>query len=57
MVAALQAHELLEGCPTDDSVDGQAGVALELGQGMPSGVAEDAVDAARVEAQRAQALL
>ena len=57
MVAALQAHELLEGCPADDPVDGQARVALELGQGVPGGVPEDAVDPARIEAEGAQALL
>ncbi len=57
VVAALQAQELLQGGPADDPVDGQAGVALELGQRPHGGVAEDAVDPARVEAERAQALL
>ena len=46
-----------EGGPADDAVDGQAGVALELGQGPHGGVAEDAVHPPGVEAERAQALL
>ena len=57
VVAALQAHQLLEGGPADDAVDGKAGVALELVQGPHGGVPEDPVDPAGVEAQRAQALL
>ena len=43
--------------PPDDAVDGEAGVALELAERPHRGVAEDAVDPAGVEAQRAQALL
>ena len=57
VVAALQPHQLLEGGAADDAVDGEAGVALELIEGPYGGVPEDPVDPARVEAQRAQALL
>jgi hypothetical protein len=57
VVAALQADELAEGRPADDAVYGEAGVALEVDEGVHGGVPEDAVDAARVETQRAQALL
>ena len=57
VVAALQAHQLEEGGPADDAVDGEPGVALELVQRPHGGVAEDAVHPAGVEAQGAQALL
>jgi hypothetical protein len=43
--------------PAHDGVDGQAGIALEVGQGARGAVAEYPVDPARIEAQGAQALL
>ena len=57
LVATLQTHQLLEGGAADDPVDRQPGVALELVEGPHRGVPEDPVDPARIETQRAQALL
>jgi hypothetical protein len=54
VVTALESHELTEGGPPEDSVDRQAGVALELGQRPRGEVAEDPVDPTGVEAERAQ---
>jgi hypothetical protein len=47
----------LEGGPTDDAVDREAGVALEFGQRASGVIPEDAVDAPGVEAEGAQTLL
>ena len=57
VVAALESQQLLEGCATHDAVHGEAGVALELPERPYGGVAQDPVDPAGVEAQRAQPLL
>jgi hypothetical protein len=57
VVSAFEAEELLEGGAAHDAVDGEAGVALELPEGLRGGVTEDPVHPARVETQRAQALL
>ena len=54
---APEPDQLGQGGATDDAVDGEAGVALELEQGAHGGVAEDAVHPPRVEAEAAQALL
>ena len=57
VLQALESQQLVEGCSAQDAIGGQPGVALELSEGACGGVAEDAVDPARVEAQAAQALL
>jgi hypothetical protein len=54
MVATLESHELAEGGAPGNPVDREAGIALELGQGARSQVAEDPVDPAGVEAECAQ---
>lgn len=56
-VAGLDPQQLGVGGLAEDVVDRQAGVALELGQGPRRVVAEDPVDPAGVEAERAQPLL
>jgi hypothetical protein len=57
VVPALESEQLTKGGAPDDSVDGQAGVALELAEGACRVVTEDAVDAPGIEPERAQALL
>jgi hypothetical protein len=57
VVPALESEQFTKGGPTDDPVDGQAGIALELAEGPAGVVAEDPVDPARVEPESTQALL
>jgi hypothetical protein len=56
-VTGLEAQELVQGGAAHDAVRRKPGVALELVERANGGVAEDAVDPARVEAKAAQALL
>jgi hypothetical protein len=57
VVAARQTQQLQQRGAADDAVDREAGVALELVQGLHGGVPEDPVDPAGIEAECAQALL
>ena len=54
MVPALESQQFTEGGAPEDAVDGETGVALELGQRPRGQVAEDPVDPTGVEAERAQ---
>jgi hypothetical protein len=54
MVPALESQQFTEGGAPEDAVDGETGVALELGQCPRGQVAEDPVDPTGVEAECAQ---
>jgi len=55
--AGLETKQFSEGCPAEYGINGDAYIALEIGQGLSRLVAKDPVDPASVEAQAAKVSL